>query len=161
MRLLFFIFIVCNTSYSSSVLDSQANRTMTRNEYAISGLVGSLVGFGSGHSMQGRQLEGEKFTMGAVGSMLVMMAATQDCNDRRIAIENCSGQRTGLGAFFAFRLWEIADLWYGGWKKREKQKTNLSIPYLKHPRWALVLKKLLLTGRNKIQHPCLAARGAK
>lgn len=95
--------------------------------YLSGGLVGSLVGFGSGHAIQGRFqnkgfffLAADAAAFGAFmgGSLLAcgIQGQTSDTDACRIA------QYAGVTAIVSLRLWEFYDLWFIPPKENERYR---------------------------------------
>ena len=80
--------------------------------YVIGGVLGTWIGLGLGHGIQGRFSQmGWVFTAGELGSIALAAGGVGQC----IASNNCSN---GVGAmllgymgFIGFRIWEIIDVW--------------------------------------------------
>lgn len=92
---------------------------MPTGQYVSGGVVSAVVGFGIGHTVQGRWLErGWVFTAGESASLLIAFTgavATIGCGGHS---DSTTGERcdTSVGlliggylAFVGFRIWEIAD----------------------------------------------------
>jgi hypothetical protein len=88
---------------------------MTEGQHVGGGLLGTRLGFGTGHSMQRRwQEKGWIFTVGEAAAYGVLLAGIIDC----IELE---GERTedcadgwiigGALAFVGLRIWEAVDVW--------------------------------------------------
>jgi hypothetical protein len=99
---------------------------LDRGEYsgadiAVSGLLGTVVGFGTGHAHQGRFDERGWIFLAGEGAALagttvgVLACAASSGNDFESAFDAalCSAAVgiTGLSVLAAFKLWEIIDVW--------------------------------------------------
>jgi hypothetical protein len=86
-------------------------------EHVAGGLVGTVVGFGLGHAIQGRFLErGWIFAAGeGVAAGMILTYAVQCANTS--GEERCEDHRGwfagGMILAIAFRGWQIVDAWYG------------------------------------------------
>jgi hypothetical protein len=86
--------------------------------YAVGGVVGTFVGFGIGHAVQGRY--GEKgwiFTVGELGSIALIVAGLAQSITNCSYGSNCANSAgtseilIGYFGVLGFRIWEIIDLW--------------------------------------------------
>lgn len=96
---------------------------MNRREYLLGGLTATVVGFGSGHGVQGRYWkDGWIFTAGEVVSFGAVLASIAPCRDdlfkveridiaQRLAKCNKPGLILGQLSFLSFRVWETVDAW--------------------------------------------------
>jgi hypothetical protein len=74
-------------------------------QYVGGGLVGTLIGFGTGHAIQERYLnKGLIFTLGEFGTQLFAAACfTSGCPDGLFL--------ASFAGFIGLRIWEIVDVW--------------------------------------------------
>ena len=119
---------------------------LDRGEYsggdiAVSGLLGTLVGFGSGHVHQGRFKErGWIFLAGEGGALVGTTAGVAGCAAGGEDLDSlvCVGTVgiAGLSVLAAFKLWEIIDVWshpplhnrrYREIQARRKRKVSWSL----------------------------------
>jgi hypothetical protein len=92
------------------------NGEISEQRYISGGAVGSVIGLGIGHAIQGRYSEkGWIFTAGELGSVVVLVAGASECT---VGVLEGTGCATGAGlmlggylGFFGFKIWEIVDLW--------------------------------------------------
>lgn len=86
-------------------------------QYIAGGIVGSAVGYGIGHAIQGRYSDkGWIFTAGEVAGTLVLISGMRTCTTYNFfEFRNCDqGQiNLGFGIFLGFHIWEIVDVWTG------------------------------------------------
>lgn len=84
--------------------------------YIIGGAVGTFLGWGIGHAVQGRYSDqGWIFTLGEGVSLVALVAAVNSCLNRDWWNDDCNGEATlatiGFFSYVGFRIWEIVDLW--------------------------------------------------
>ncbi|MBM4252144.1 MAG: hypothetical protein FJ146_09250 [Deltaproteobacteria bacterium] len=96
---------------------------MERREYLLGGLTSTVLGFGTGHVVQGRYWkDGWIFTAGEVVSFGAVLASLAPCRDdlfkveridiaQRLAKCNKPGLILGQLSFISFRVWETVDAW--------------------------------------------------
>jgi hypothetical protein len=83
--------------------------------YIAGGVVGTLLGLGIGHAIQGRY--GEKgwiFTVSELASAALIVAGAEECVDNILVGRTCSRSASytiGTWGLLGFRIWEIVDLW--------------------------------------------------
>lgn len=102
-------------------LSADERKILDRGEYSrgdivVSGLLGTLVGFGSGHVHQGRFKErGWIFLAGEGGAVVGTTAGIAGCaaGGEDFSSLTCVGTvgLAGLSVLAAFKLWEIIDVW--------------------------------------------------
>lgn len=88
--------------------------------YIGGGVVGTYIGFGSGHSIQGTwDHKGWIFTAGGLGSLAYTASQAPSC----FRGDNVCSDSFGLGLTLvvAFRIWEIFDVWAGVPRYHNKQ----------------------------------------
>ena len=82
--------------------------------YVLGGVVGSYLGLGIGHAIQGRYSfsRGWIFTVGELTLIVIMSSSAYPC------IHGCSGSsgpglvmNIGIASYISFRIWEAVDLW--------------------------------------------------
>ncbi|MFZ3229510.1 MAG: hypothetical protein WA160_04845 [Pseudobdellovibrio sp.] len=109
-------------------------------KYITGGILGSVIGFGIGHAVQGRYAEkGLLFSVGeAVGFTLVISGAVK-CIDEKDKSTNkeCSSSANsqiliGGVAMLGLHIWEIVDVWTGATPVDDKISAIL-IPNPKSP----------------------------
>lgn len=84
---------------------------ITAGPYIAGGIVGSVVGFGSGHAIQGRYLhDGWIFTL-LEGSLLGIGAAAGDFSPGYLGSGRIGVQGVTLFMLMGVRVWQIVDLW--------------------------------------------------
>jgi len=96
----------------------------------VGGVVGTIYGFGIGHTVQGRWLDkGWIFTVGETASMIALLMgvvqAFEGCDGYYAGdqyVDSCADDGDnhagaylvgGLVGFVGFRIWEIVDAWVG------------------------------------------------
>ncbi len=88
-------------------------------QYVAGGVTGTLLGFGIGHAVQGRYTyDGWKFTLGQGVALTAVVVGATGCVNNAFDSETkgCSGVNEGLlfgglVTLFAFRIWELIDIW--------------------------------------------------
>jgi hypothetical protein len=115
--------------------------------YITGGTLGTVIGFGMGHVVQGRwQDKGWIFSAGQSFSLVMAAGATVSCISDSL-FDNFSEQdgsgsvcilaNIALAGFFGLKVWEIIDLWHGGSVqrtefKRLKLKMGLNAPEISY-----------------------------
>ena len=90
--------------------------------------LGTYIGFGVGHAIQGRyQDKGWIFTAGQVGSLFVAATGITKClfdSDTYKEDNSCSNTQLQIGVWglIIFKGWEIFDLWYTPYKINQRYK---------------------------------------
>ena len=91
---------------------------ISTSRYITGGILGTYpIGFGVGHAVQGRWMQGGWiFTAGELGSLAFVVAGIAGCLDNAFDSDNCSSGEsalvaTGIIGFLGFRIWEIIDVW--------------------------------------------------
>lgn len=104
--------------YSGDYLTSEDRKALDRGrisegEHIGGGVVGTFLGFGIGHAVQGRfSDDGVTFLVGELASMGGLFLGAADCVGpsgrcaRGLALVSISAL-----AFVGFRIWEIVDVW--------------------------------------------------
>ena len=106
------------------------NGDLGTGRYVVGGIIGTYpIGFGVGHIIQGRWgSDGWKFTAGELASLGLLAAGASNCiSDAFSNIGNswsgdCKGSgmmTAGIIGFAGFRIWEIVDVWYGGYRQMD------------------------------------------
>jgi hypothetical protein len=125
---------------SSSDEEAPANNSkfpVSTGKYITGGVLGSTIGFGIGHAVQGRYGErGWLFTMTeAVGTGMMILG----CNDRKDrdgdGEKECNNKglvAAGLVVAIGFHIWEIVDVWTTA-RPVETEPTVYLIPDPKAP----------------------------
>lgn len=121
---------------------SYYNRTpVPTGKYITGGVLGSAIGFGIGHGVQGRYSEGGlMFTLTEAAGGLVYFnivakclnesddSSTNKSNAYRDCLDkNSSSLLLGLGVMTGFRIWEIVDVWRGARPVDDEPKSSLMI----------------------------------
>ena len=112
-------------------LTPEEHEILQRGEISIGkriggGIVGTAVGYGIGHAVQGRWSEtGWIFTLGEGTALTVFMVAFSSCIaadfEGRAHEDRCAASLIGSGvALLGFRIWEIVDVWTGPSKHNRK-----------------------------------------
>lgn len=111
--------------------------------YITGGILGTLPGFGLGHTIQGRWKDrGWIFTVGELASLSVFYYSGLSCLGEGVSNSISRGTNDGssgscylanvaFAGFIGFKIWEIVDLWYGGYQHQQrydllKKKMNLT-----------------------------------
>ena len=114
--------------------NESSTRTLSKGRYIGSGIVGTLVGLGIGHKMQGRyKPSGVIFTVGegvgyglALGCSLIALLKSDD--SRRTSDGHHDDFPNvclvSLGIAGAIHLWEIEDVWVGGARLLESSSVS-------------------------------------
>jgi len=145
--LLFALLIPLNFANAQSTQKVQAQpkkptpqlERISTTKYIMGGLVGTTLGFGVGHAIQGSgryKKRGKIFTIAQGASAAAIIMGYSLCDEDN-TIEDCiSGLLlvgAGSGAFISFKVWEIFEIWIGGASHNRKvqrfedqQKQNLS-----------------------------------
>jgi hypothetical protein len=87
---------------------------MTEGQHVGGGLLGTLLGFGTGHIMQRRWSDkGWIFTVGEAAAYGVLLAGLIDCWELDGTSEDCDDGWIigGALAFVGLRIWEAVDVW--------------------------------------------------
>ncbi len=90
---------------------------ISEGRYVGGGLLGTVVGYGIGHAVQGRWSDkGWIFTVGELASVSVIVITATSCIaadlEGRAREDRCMAALVGsLVAYTGFRIWEIIDLW--------------------------------------------------
>jgi hypothetical protein len=117
-----------------------ARGEISSGQHVGGGLVGTFVGFGIGHAVQGRYIDrGWIFTLGELASMGALVAGVSSCLQDSISSR---GSRScddtfiigGLVGLLGFRIWEIVDVWGGpAWHNERVRELRERAP--KGPSW--------------------------
>lgn len=121
MRITHFLFLALFLSLS---MDVAANETsadqplqISHSDYVLGGVVGSIVGFGTGHAIQDRYLSGGgwAFTLcEGIGAAAIITGGILYGTAGTDVDKQTLGKRFMLagGIFYGgFKIWEIIDLW--------------------------------------------------
>jgi hypothetical protein len=91
-------------------------------KYIAGGVVGSAVGFGIGHAIQGRYGErGWIFSVTEGVGALLATSSLLSCMGYQSNQCNSSTGSTGLAIFMGFHIWEVVDVWTGATGVEEKE----------------------------------------
>ena len=113
-----------NSARSTKGLDPQVssmpvndyNPPVSKDRYIGGGVVGTLVGFGIGHGINGTYKKmGWVFTAGELLSLIAIYAGTLDSLVDSVAGQAPKVSNTlvfGIYSLLGFRLWEIFDVWW-------------------------------------------------
>ena len=112
------------SSATTQNVNADGKVEVSTGRYITGGILGSTLGFGIGHGVQGRYAEkGWIFTAGEVaGAALWLPAAAQCGKDNKDKTNNddkkCTSSQNnlivaGLVVGLGFRIWEIVDVWTG------------------------------------------------
>lgn len=94
--------------------------------YTIGGILGVYPGFGIGHGVQGRwSSRGKVITFGEIVSVGVALTGLISCASFSTKNSECSNDATKIGliSFGVFKIWEIIDVWYGGYRQMGDYKS--------------------------------------
>lgn len=104
------LLIIFLSAISLSPQPAHAESSVSPLGYVSGGLVGTVIGFGTGHILQGRYFErGYVFTLGELASVYVFAA--------NLCIFTCTHAQdmwagAALASFVVFKFWEIGNLWF-------------------------------------------------
>ncbi len=84
--------------------------------YIAGGVLGTVIGLGIGHAVQGRYGErGWIFTAGELVAASMYVSGLEDCVERTFTNNSCdelnSTGQIGAIALLGLRIWEIVDVW--------------------------------------------------
>ncbi len=130
-NLMIVLFITFSGVVYSGVSDAAALKygKMTQGQYVTGGIVGSSVGFGIGHAIQGRYGDrGWIFTLGksvGLGLSIAGVAGLSDSNclnNDDIECESDDLTLTGVGyaMMIGVHIWEVVDVWIRGKNLRQR-----------------------------------------
>lgn len=125
---------------------------MTSGEYVTGGLLGTFVGFGLGHAIQGRYgSTGWIYTLAETGLLVATTINLASCVTHQVfaSDNNCSGFLGSYVGYFVVRLIETGDVWI--------------VPPFKISKYDRVMDKLDQLEKNKITMnviPLLTSRQA-
>lgn len=109
-------------SYRHHLLSDEERELLARGEigegaHIGGGLVGTFFGFGLGHLIQGRFVErGWIFAAGeavATGMLVKFMVECMETSGEETCDQHADWLAAGMLIAIGFRVWEIADVWYG------------------------------------------------
>lgn len=110
---------------------------ISNSQYIIGGAIGTGIGLGIGHAIQGRMGDaGWIFLVGELAAMGIVAASAADCLATSIGVygDACSnnvGIIGGILAFYGFHIVEIVDLWVTpqriNQRIREQQQKTLTV----------------------------------
>lgn len=117
-----------------------------RGRYVLGGVVGTYVGLGLGHAIQGRySSRGWIYTVGEVTSTGLIVVGIFPCglgSDSSDSSASCLTFTIGMAGYIAFRAWEAVDLWvaplihnrkYREIKKKLSQESGENISLFIYP----------------------------
>ncbi len=126
------------TKEPTSIEDADRTPVPT-GKYITGGILGTAVGFGIGHGIQGRYSEGGlMFTLTEAGGYLIGTSALLSCSERKDdpstakKESDCSDSELnqvllGYGVFLGFHIWEIVDVWRGARPVEEAPRSAMMI----------------------------------
>ena len=105
-------------------------------KYVTGGVLGTVVGFGIGHGIQGRYSESKalfKFTLPEIAGWVLIIDAASKCSSRSTKkdywgneTKDCGSEGSelllGVGALLGFHIWEIVDVWSGAKPISDEEK---------------------------------------
>jgi hypothetical protein len=101
------------------------NGDLGTTRYVIGGIVGTYPGLGIGHAIQGRWMsKGWIFTAGELVSATVAMSGLTKCLVEAFGQQSCNSSTATVGilGLVIFRVWEIVDVWKGGYDQMDNYK---------------------------------------
>lgn len=138
--LLFITAFIFTGLHASADPETQTNLDrvpVSKGKYITGGILGSAIGFGIGHGIQGRYAEkGWIFTASEAAGLTVMIVGASQCasdnnKDTNNDLTCTSSQKTmmslGLVTMIGFHIWEIVDVWTGA-RPVEEKTTAFLIP---------------------------------
>lgn len=141
MKKLFGILLLSFVAITAQAEDeaSSSRVAVSRGKYITGGILGSVIGFGIGHGIQGRYAElGWVFTAGEVAGFAAMTAGLSSCSevDKGFGVKKTECSNTGLitlglATAIGFHVWEIVDVWTGA---RGVDEETLSPYFLPDPK---------------------------
>ncbi len=122
-----FIYILVSFTLLGSVsaLAKEGRTEVVTGRYVTGGVIGSVIGFGIGHAIQGRygSDRGWIFTTGEAAGFTLAIAGIgrQSCTDTTSYNYNSNCDRSSANSLIAvgfltmlgFHVWEVVDLWAG------------------------------------------------
>lgn len=100
--------------------DVLKNGDLGAGRYVLGGIVGTYPGLGVGHAVQGRWgTKGWIFTAGETTSLLVALGGLISM-DSLYDSDGLAIYGLGVLAYSGFHIWEIIDVWHGGYKQRKE-----------------------------------------
>lgn len=123
-------FVIVATANAEPSADSSEELSLGR--YITSGVIGTAVGLGIGHGIQGRYLPlGLVFSVGEAAGWVAFFADTDFTTKRdddgyretRVSHIGVAGA-IGLGVAIGLHLWEIADIWIKGDEMLRRSKAH-------------------------------------
>lgn len=103
-------------------MSDSAKLQVSTGKYITGGVLGSTVGFGIGHAVQGRYSDkGWIFTAGEAVGLTLLVAGANQCQkdkDNDPVADKCSSNAAsqvllGFASFVGFHIWEVVDVWTG------------------------------------------------
>jgi chaperonin cofactor prefoldin len=109
-----------NNAASNTGPTSELNYQMAAHGDAVlnygGAIFGSVIGFGTGHAIQGRwSTDGWKWTLGEVAALGVLFGTSQDCtvtNEHGGTVQGQCANPWSVVGFLAFRVWQGYDLFH-------------------------------------------------
>jgi uncharacterized protein YcfJ len=99
---------------SAEVPEKSDKTPVSMGKYITGGIIGTTIGFGIGHGIQGNGRYASKgwiFTAGMSAGMLASISGAVECV--ATTNPNCSTFWAGTGVLLGFHIWEIVDVWTG------------------------------------------------
>ncbi|MBL7714388.1 MAG: hypothetical protein JNL01_02905 [Bdellovibrionales bacterium] len=141
---LFFTFVFSVLSIASPCVHAETDEEILQvgeisdGSYFAGGAMGTLVGLGIGHAIQGRfKTKGFIFLIGELGGTALLFSGTMRCLFQDSScMDNSLPVQLGSLALVGFRLWEVIDVWitppgmnarYKELKTKETMKTSFGL----------------------------------
>lgn len=145
MKFITYLILSLTLLIGTSAFAERTKVEVSTGKYITGGILGSAVGFGIGHAIQGRYGSGKGwiFTAGEAAGLTLFVAGVgrQSCNDSYYGSSNSNScdkssanglMVIGLGALIGFHVWEIVDVWTGA-TPVESNTSAFLIPDVKSP----------------------------
>lgn len=129
--------VQASEKHKDEEIESSDRVPVSTGKYITGGVLGSILGFGIGHAVQGRwQQKGYIFTIGQSAGLLAFTTGFAQClkdNSENTATDCSSSQKSlmlaGYGAMIGFHIWEIVDVWTGARPvSQESQASAMILP---------------------------------
>lgn len=132
-----------NSSAASEKAEETTDGTrvpVSTGKYITGGVLGSTLGFGIGHGVQGRYgSKGWIFTATEAASLSLILAGCRELKDTDNDGDKDECNNNGLAAFgyvalVGFHIWEIIDVWRGATPVQENSPAVFLLPDPKAPK---------------------------